>query len=500
MTQPPWERYFVFAQKGETGQSLAIRLSGKAIGSKECSDISDSLKTFLTKNSSLTSASVDLSDNNLTSADVSLLLDVLRSFKVCLRSLRVNRNRICDVGGIKLGKAIAEQSEPLEELYISHNNLSRRGVNEVIREVSNHSAYPFLNRQGVYQPMWLRFESNEVESDWLQEIQQNSRVCMAEDRSLCGPSKCRHIKDKKGVAVHIQGCLDQRVKLGLPPLDSTPVFPDQVENPQKWSCKAGCGKVVVEPTCFEKCMHLICGNCFRTYRESFCAEERARLNDPVAVLTFLPCPECKMPHKREQVTHWENSELRSWKRELPLLKIKCIHNAKIRASSCGEKASLVFTAFGVECHWEGPSLVQYKKHLQNDCPVEKLINEQNQVKTKNNENMWKPVKIKKDDASPKNLEISCLLEEATTPSEHRCQSPTLSKVHALAKEEERRVAHDFEPGFEYSGNCYLKVKSGQTVRVLARTSDDGWVAGILLHKGKEVGLIGWLPASYLDPN
>lgn len=94
---------------------------------------------------------------------------ISRSLYARLRNLKVYKNELSDNGALALASLIAQQCSPLEELHLSHNNITSVGAAALFkafaeaRAPSGQFVYPrFDSIRGAQLPVWIRLEYNKI--------------------------------------------------------------------------------------------------------------------------------------------------------------------------------------------------------------------------------------------------------------------------------------------------------------------------------------------------
>lgn len=126
---------------------------------------------------------VDFSQNDLTSDGIRDVMDFCCRCRN-LRVVKMYKNRICDDGAEWFAKLV-HHAQHLEEIHISHNQLSIAGVKCIIRAAER-------SRAAGARPLWLRMEQNEVENPdgALRELEAKWSVCGRGDERWCTTRSC----------------------------------------------------------------------------------------------------------------------------------------------------------------------------------------------------------------------------------------------------------------------------------------------------------------------
>eukprot|EP00440_Ansanella_granifera_P073000 gb/GFBE01079217.1/.p1 GENE.gb/GFBE01079217.1/~~gb/GFBE01079217.1/.p1 ORF type:complete len:278 (+),score=69.47 gb/GFBE01079217.1/:1-834(+) len=126
----------------------------------------------------------DFSLNNLSSAGLAAVLDVLKRCPK-LRVLKLFKNRIDDVGAEALAE-LCRKLPGIEEMHLSHNQFTAAGVRKIVvaaEEVRSPEATP----------LWLRVEQNLIDDPdavFDQLVQQELSVCKRDDDKSCTSRVC----------------------------------------------------------------------------------------------------------------------------------------------------------------------------------------------------------------------------------------------------------------------------------------------------------------------
>lgn len=157
-------------------------------------------------------ATVDLSDNAISSRGLAALLSVFERYEVQVKCLKLYKNQIGDDGGLCLVELIKKQREPLEELHLSHNLLTGHTMVSLCLAIHRNQwqSYPFRGKKQFFIPCWVRMEYNNIANPSmcmnLLRQEANMKICLAENRDLCGPWRCAcqsKTKDKSAPSVHL---------------------------------------------------------------------------------------------------------------------------------------------------------------------------------------------------------------------------------------------------------------------------------------------------------
>ena len=128
---------------------------------------------------------IDFSRNELTSQSVSDIVEICRKSED-LKILKLFNNRLGDDGAEELGE-IFRHCTSIEEVHLSHNEFTRKGVESLVR-----SADRGLPRD-VKRPLWLRMEHNKLSDTerFARDLERDCpAVCGREDRHRCTPRVC----------------------------------------------------------------------------------------------------------------------------------------------------------------------------------------------------------------------------------------------------------------------------------------------------------------------
>eukprot|EP00931_Biecheleriopsis_adriatica_P091298 TRINITY_DN65190_c0_g1_i1.p1 TRINITY_DN65190_c0_g1~~TRINITY_DN65190_c0_g1_i1.p1 ORF type:complete len:856 (-),score=173.82 TRINITY_DN65190_c0_g1_i1:75-2642(-) len=126
---------------------------------------------------------VDFSQNKLTSAGLRPIVSLCCRCQK-LRVLKVYKNEIDDAGAKELARLL-EKCASIEEIHLSHNRLTARGV-RIIAEAAD------WYRSESSCPLWLRLEQNLVESptQFFWSLERRLSVCQREDERRCTTRVC----------------------------------------------------------------------------------------------------------------------------------------------------------------------------------------------------------------------------------------------------------------------------------------------------------------------
>lgn len=140
---------------------------------------------------------VDFSQNGLSTAGLRKVLDLCVKCEK-LKVLKLFRNDIDDDGAEELA-AFVRKSSTIEELHLSHNKFTQRGVTAIVSAADE-------SREKDRDPLWLRVEQNSVKDpeQVLKELDEKFSICTA---GMKGG------KEARGSKVHMTFFLLQR---GIP--------------------------------------------------------------------------------------------------------------------------------------------------------------------------------------------------------------------------------------------------------------------------------------------
>ena len=128
---------------------------------------------------------IDFSRNELTSQSVSDIVEICRKSED-LKILKLFNNRLGDDGAEELGE-IFRHCTSIEEVHLSHNEFTRKGVESLVRAADRG-----LPRD-VKRPLWLRMEHNKLSDTerFARDLERDCpAVCGREDRHRCTPRVC----------------------------------------------------------------------------------------------------------------------------------------------------------------------------------------------------------------------------------------------------------------------------------------------------------------------
>lgn len=224
MTVSTWED----SVKLTRGNTLQIRLSSQGLTDEQMCEVSDFLDKLLESAASknVCANSIELSENAIGNKGIIAFADVLERHDVHVKCMKLYKNRIGDEGAFRLSDFIKNQVEPMEELHLSHNLLTGLALVSLCLAFHQHryQAYPFRSRSMAFIPCWVRLEYNSIANpkfclDLLKK-ETKIRICLAENRDLCGPWRCCHsqMQSKDVPSVHlfaIQNTCRRAVKPGV---------------------------------------------------------------------------------------------------------------------------------------------------------------------------------------------------------------------------------------------------------------------------------------------
>mmetsp|Transcript_58190 Transcript_58190/g.138567 ORF Transcript_58190/g.138567 Transcript_58190/m.138567 type:complete len:651 (+) Transcript_58190:168-2120(+) len=176
------------------GGWLYIKLSGKALVDDHMVQLAAYLETVLPDSGVW--ANVDLSQNGLRNAGLSAVLDVLEKKSVSCKCFKLYKNELTDEGASRLAKYVKKQPDFVEEVHLSHNQLTGRSLVALCMALVKHDrgAYPFQNRTRLFIPCWVRMEYNNIAKpqELVDMLKRDGavRICTAENRDVCGPWRC----------------------------------------------------------------------------------------------------------------------------------------------------------------------------------------------------------------------------------------------------------------------------------------------------------------------
>lgn len=190
----------VTLKSGNPG-SLNVRLGARGLGDERAAALASFLDTLLAGAASkgnteaLIFANVDLSENAISDKGLTAVLDALSRGSVTCRCLKLHKNRISEGGGARLAEMIKTQRETVEELHLSHNQLTAKSLVQICMAIQKNDNYPAKNeRSWQFVPCWLRMEQNLIAKplELLDLLRREGSVsfCMADNRDLCGPWRC----------------------------------------------------------------------------------------------------------------------------------------------------------------------------------------------------------------------------------------------------------------------------------------------------------------------
>eukprot|EP00928_Gymnodinium_smaydae_P044918 TRINITY_DN29987_c0_g1_i1.p1 TRINITY_DN29987_c0_g1~~TRINITY_DN29987_c0_g1_i1.p1 ORF type:complete len:473 (-),score=48.62 TRINITY_DN29987_c0_g1_i1:316-1734(-) len=151
---------------------------------------------FAGKTPELLAHGVNLSWNEITDSGVSDLLVFFQRHRVSVQRFKLYRNLIGDAGATSIGNFAAESKVPCQELHLSHNHITERGVCAMLDAVERSKRYPCAMPVAqayskVTSPLWLRLEMNcvtwHIVEEWL--AKRKVKWCTASVRDGWHPKK-----------------------------------------------------------------------------------------------------------------------------------------------------------------------------------------------------------------------------------------------------------------------------------------------------------------------
>eukprot|EP00921_Rhytidocystis_pertsovi_P001657 GHVQ01002817.1.p1 GENE.GHVQ01002817.1~~GHVQ01002817.1.p1 ORF type:complete len:727 (+),score=123.12 GHVQ01002817.1:466-2646(+) len=146
-----------------------------------------------------------MSNNRISDSGVDALFRVLIKFKMRCGVVKLFKNCITDAGLEHIKRFIDKSRWALRELHLSHNRLTETGALSLARAIHKNPLYPRKCGNRLV-PMWLRLEHNDIK-DSKTVIRclkkEGIDVCTDQDRTKCGPQKCRHSTTSYAPPIHL---------------------------------------------------------------------------------------------------------------------------------------------------------------------------------------------------------------------------------------------------------------------------------------------------------
>lgn len=217
---------------------LHIRLASRGLTDENMDDIAGHLDKILepVKGKSVFANMIELSENQIGNKGLGALVTVLQRHEVQVKCLKLYKNQIGDEGAFQLSELVKNQVEPIEELHLSHNLLTGLSLVSLCLAFHRHKyqAYPFRGRSMQFIPCWLRMEKNSIANPTLcvelLKKEANVRICLAENRDICGPYRCRHeqIQPKAVPSVHLFSIRNSAIPQGRSGVDTESAIKDLI--------------------------------------------------------------------------------------------------------------------------------------------------------------------------------------------------------------------------------------------------------------------------------
>mmetsp|Transcript_39073 Transcript_39073/g.93760 ORF Transcript_39073/g.93760 Transcript_39073/m.93760 type:complete len:519 (+) Transcript_39073:157-1713(+) len=218
-----WEKHVVVV-RGRGQKFLCLKLTEKPLGTTEqvsalCSAIAHVCATTKGGGGPM-HANVDAMDTGIRDEGLKQMLETLTTRGIQCKVLRLHRNCLTDVGAVILAEQILRQTQAVEELHLSYNEISEKGALALGLAIQSHDAYPLTRVRGSQPvPIWFRLERNFVGnargvSDVLQA--QGLWVCDAQKRDACTQTACIAAGANGVPKAHMLSFLVQRTRRGQP--------------------------------------------------------------------------------------------------------------------------------------------------------------------------------------------------------------------------------------------------------------------------------------------
>lgn len=101
--------------------------------------------------------SLNFASSSISDTGGQWLFEFLAERNISVRVLKMNQNELGDRAMIKLGELLGTQSHPAEELHLSHNQISTKGMWALFEGRKR-----FPNRKNATSPLWVRVDNNFV--------------------------------------------------------------------------------------------------------------------------------------------------------------------------------------------------------------------------------------------------------------------------------------------------------------------------------------------------
>lgn len=137
---------------------------------------------------------LELNGNRMGDKGLSAVIDMLERHQVSIRRARLFRNNLTDIGIKRLADFICQQGLMLEELHLSHNQLTSSAVVHLCMAVVQHRVKLNAKGAGLRPGCWIRLERNQINNPGrvVKLIRKHAqiKICLATDLSDCGPKRC----------------------------------------------------------------------------------------------------------------------------------------------------------------------------------------------------------------------------------------------------------------------------------------------------------------------
>jgi hypothetical protein len=185
------------AEKGGPGL-FKVDMADKNLNDSSIEAFAEALEHFLDGKKAIAQV-MDFSRNNISDAGVHRISAMMEEYGVGVQVIKFYKNRIGDSGANALARMIeytVEEFCPVEEVHLSHNNMTDAGVSHILDVVIRLNRYPFQRAQKgdiCRSPIWIRLEKNYVVNP--NEVYgklkaKQVKFCKAGSWSQCTPRRC----------------------------------------------------------------------------------------------------------------------------------------------------------------------------------------------------------------------------------------------------------------------------------------------------------------------
>uniref|UniRef100_A0A7S4QYS0 RING-type domain-containing protein n=1 Tax=Alexandrium monilatum TaxID=311494 RepID=A0A7S4QYS0_9DINO len=280
-----------------------------------------------------------------------------------------------------------------------------------------------------------------------------------------------------------------------------------------------CTFVIIRPV-ITSCSHLFCDTCFRNWvGDQVSKQKKGGPGDAPVPLIQCPQPKCTSKLRKRDIIAMDQADatkvgaVQLLQRMRNNLQIRCVHHAEHFKYPFGADASHVKGETGLTCTWVG-DLPAYEEHVRKGCPVERYLGGAPAgCGTGTGENGRSLDASPLPGGSPPATEQgSGKATSAVKPSATAARSGNTAggsgneaavaqKPEAAVEEpagDTRVACYDYAP--QDTDKAQIPLKKNDLVKVFEVT-ESGWAAGVRLCRktGRELGVAGWFPATYLYP-